>query len=194
MGRGQCEAFSCEHMARVTGNEFILRVGAKGLSSGLWAQVVPTGLQALGQVLCPQPLVDKVGLCLWQVGQLKRPYRDKEASPRDRGHFSNSSCGLDSHLSEMKVSWCRGSAPLPRQLRPGPLGPGRALPGGCWVALLPVRGSAWRGRDLPSREPGVRVPHFHLARGAVRAPLHSPSSATATAESPASPHSWLLCL
>lgn len=149
-------------MARVTGNEFILRVGAKGLSSGLWAQVVPTGLQALGQVLCPQPLVDKVGLCLWQVGQLERPYRDKEASPRDRGHFSNSSCGLDSHLSEMKVSSSRGSAPLPRQLRPGPLGrPGWGLPGGCWVALLPVRGGAWRGRDLPSRRsPGCGCPAF----------------------------------
>lgn len=63
-------ALPCEHLARVTGDESILRLGGgKGLSLGFWAQLLS---QWACRSFAPGPWWTGLSFALWPVGQLKR--------------------------------------------------------------------------------------------------------------------------
>lgn len=164
MGRGPwIPDFSCGHMARVTGNESVLRVGAKGLSLGLWAQVIPTGLQDFGQVLSSQPLVDKVGLCSVASGAAQKTLGEIRQLAPGTGDSSATAAVASTPTLVKGRCPCAVAPPAPKAA-------------GAWPSGHRVRGGAWRGRGVPSQwSPGSRPLSFHLAREAAGATLPSPA-------------------
>lgn len=100
-----------EHMARVTGNKSILRLGgAEGLSLGdLGSATLTVGCRT-SESLVPLTLGHQGWAlpCGWW-GSQNRLHREKEARLRDGGQFTNSNRALDSLLCEMQVSLHSGT-------------------------------------------------------------------------------------